>query len=360
MMANTDTADSRTDIDFKDPQAVLRNFGKFVERLAGKLSRGISGTGVDIDDLIQVGNIALIDEATRFDPGHGVNFTTFATWRVRGAMIDEIRKLSPYRRKHTQDALELRAARASLAQELQRQPTDDDLLESLNLKSETTKKSLVEMLRTGGHSHHSLISMNDTQPDDDEGSPLYTKISHPGNSDPGSRLEQIELREILMKGLTSDESVLYNEYFINGLTLLEIGRKLNLSESRLSQMLGQMLEKVKSRVSEAGVDRGASNLLSQIAAEHRATPSSESNPDNEDRSSLSQEIIRRLEILNGRAPVHFTFTRQDNSDGYTHLDEQAANAVIESASAVQGANTPGNQTTNVSNKNSFGFKIFDK
>ena len=115
-----------------DVNSMLKQYSPLVRRLAHQMIAKLPAN-VEIDDLIQVGMIGLTDALSRFDAGQGVQFETFATQRIRGAMLDELRGndyLSRGTRKHQR---EIEAALHKLQQRLGRAPAESEIAKEMGL-----------------------------------------------------------------------------------------------------------------------------------------------------------------------------------------------------------------------------------
>lgn len=109
---------------------LIREHGSLLQRCARAISQK---TGVDADDLWSVGALALVDAAARFEEGRGARLTTFLAHRVRGAMLDEVRKLDRLPRRLRDDVSQVTRARDALERQLGRAPTTPELAAAANL-----------------------------------------------------------------------------------------------------------------------------------------------------------------------------------------------------------------------------------
>jgi len=204
-----------------------------VKYIAGRIAIG-KMSPVDLDDLISFGVIGLIDAIDRFDPEKGVKFETYASLRIKGAIIDELRKLSWIPRSALGKITKLNEVKDDLKEKLGREPNSSELAAGLSLSINDLRKienyvnylSVVSLEEIIFKSDEDEIFLGDTI--EDEKSPR-----------PESVLEEKEKLQMLKKSiemLDEKDRLLLNLYYYEKLTLKEIGHVLNISESRVSQL----------------------------------------------------------------------------------------------------------------------------
>jgi RNA polymerase sigma factor for flagellar operon FliA len=214
------------------------------QRLAVNLPRS-----VDINDLIGAGVIGLIRAVEKFDPKHEVKFETFASHKIRGAILDELRALDWVPRSIRQKSKALHRMYAKLQGDLGRMPYDEEVaqamgisIEELNLMMEdvapTTIISLEETLPDRGTGDKSLKIVDTIEDTDVETNPLY-------------KMGFEETKQILkesISGLPEKEKLVVALYHYEELTLKEIGEVLGISESRASQIHSKAIIKLRSKL----------------------------------------------------------------------------------------------------------------
>ncbi|MEZ5563357.1 MAG: RNA polymerase sigma factor FliA [Gammaproteobacteria bacterium] len=226
------------------PDALVQEHAPLVKRIANHL-RGRLPHGIDLDDLIQVGLIALLDAARQYSPAKGASFETYASIRVRGAMLDEVRSTdwtprSVYRRQRELTAaiqkVENRTGKPAEAREIAAElgiPLDDYF-------------QLVSAATT-----HRLFSLDQ---DEDDGGDSYPQQIPDPDAEPSAELESDEFRAALGEAISSlpeREALVMSLYYEEELNLKEIGEVLGVTESRVCQIHGQALSRVRSRVHAA-------------------------------------------------------------------------------------------------------------
>ena len=188
---------------------------------------------LELQDIVQIGVIGLLDAVTKFDTSKEVKFETYAEFRIRGAILDELRRediLPRYKRevvKRVDDAIN------KLSTKLMREPTEEEIAEELNMDVD----DVFEALRHKDNSFY--LSYSDVEP-------FLANIKD--FFDPQLNTIKNELKEKLAKAikkLSDKERLILSLYFYEELTLKEIGEILNISESRVSQIRSEAMKKLK-------------------------------------------------------------------------------------------------------------------
>lgn len=191
--------------------------------------------GPDYEDLASQGLLGLIDAVDRYDPSHGTQFSTYATLRVRGQILDQLRALDWLSRSARRRTREVQNATTALWGQYQRAPTDEELATHLNVKLDELRHTLVE-------ANHVIISLDaDSDADSEEVSlhELLADEDHQENADPSETWGEKDLHAGLaemIKTLPEREQMILSLYYYEELTLKEIGKVLDLSESRVCQL----------------------------------------------------------------------------------------------------------------------------
>jgi len=227
----------------KTPQLkekLILEYAPLVKYVAGRLSVHV-GQHVEYDDLISYGIFGLIDAIDKFDYMKGVKFETYAALRIRGSIIDNIRKMDWVPRTLRQRNKQLEQAFSELEYELGREPTEEELAEKLEISLEET----TDLLRKS--SVVALISLDD-----------YLEQNHEANfgnteaeETPERLYEQQEVREMLVEAidkLSEKEKKVITLYYFEDLTLKEISNIMGVSESRISQIHSKAVLRLKSKL----------------------------------------------------------------------------------------------------------------
>jgi RNA polymerase sigma factor for flagellar operon FliA len=216
-----------------DRERLILHHAPLVKYVAGRLSVGITAA-VDPADLISYGMFGLIDAIERFDPDRGVRFERYAIPRIRGAIVDELRATDWVPRAVRDHARAVQTAVAELEASLRRTPTDAELAEHMGVDVDRLHEVLDQVSLT------SLVALDQLFVDDDGGrSSLADTLHDPHAVDPHGRVERVEQRQALRAAIgrldDRDRAVIVL-YYLEGMTLAQIGDILRVTESRVSQL----------------------------------------------------------------------------------------------------------------------------
>lgn len=192
---------------------------------------------VDIDDLISSGTLGLMDAVERFDPARDVKFKTFASFRIRGAMLDFLRENDNYPRSVREFAREMNNAVEDFKKSRGRQPSMSELAALLDRTPEELSKRIAS-LPTGP----ALELISETG---QEVKPLDEFKVPTGNDTLDNRERREALQEAIERNLNEREKTVLQLYFWDELNLKEIARILGVTESRVSQILSHAKRKMK-------------------------------------------------------------------------------------------------------------------
>ena len=208
----------------RDLEQLLRQHSQLVRRIAWHVHSRMSTT-VEIEDLIQIGMIALAEAGRHFED-RGIPFVPYAKTRVRGAMIDELRRVSMVCRSGMANRRLLVATRKRLEQLFMRPPNDGEIAEALQMDSEAYHRFV------GSTQNVQLDSIDDTYTDHD--------IWFADNDDAADvKLENAERARTLAENIAKlgeREALVLNLYFTEELNLHEIGDVLQLTPARVCQI----------------------------------------------------------------------------------------------------------------------------
>jgi RNA polymerase sigma factor for flagellar operon FliA len=228
---------------------LIINYLPLVKYIAGRLAVNLPAH-LDKEDLINNGVIGLIEAVDRYDCQRNIKFETYASTRIRGAILDGLRKTSLLPRSITRKLRQLTVAYQQL-QQGGREVCDQELAKVLQI-SEAELKELWQQLNT-----MSVLSLEDFLITNKEGESgrIRENIIDAQSPDPENIHLERELHEILTQGITAlgeqDRLILSLSYF-NELTLKEIGAVLGVSESRACQLRSRALLKLKLKLCEIG------------------------------------------------------------------------------------------------------------
>ena len=220
-------------------EQLIIEYAPLVKLVAGRLSMYLGYT-VEFDDLVGYGIFGLIDAIDKFDYEKGIKFETYASLRIRGSILDQIRKMDWIPRSLRQKQRKMDSVAFELETNLGRIPTDEEMAEALEI-------SLDEFYTWGGQTKiMGISSLEECLEQGNEVSASDTKRY--ASEQPEKAMEEEELKRVLvesMKKLTDKENKVILLYYYEELTLKEISQVLDVSESRVSQLHTKALQKLK-------------------------------------------------------------------------------------------------------------------
>jgi RNA polymerase sigma factor FliA len=215
-----------------------------VERIAATLPKN-----VDHEDLYSAGVLGLLDAHAKFDPRKGVKFETYAVWRIKGAVLDQLRALDWVSRSMRRKARNLDGITRKLDQKLGRAATEDEVAREMKL-SRGDFYRLLDHVRGAV-----LVSLDESRSgEDQEPSTLADHLPDPNALDIEARLEMEQSRDVMLRTLDQlpeQERLVVSLYYYEHLTLSEIGRALGISESRVSQVHSRAMTRLRLRLQKA-------------------------------------------------------------------------------------------------------------
>lgn len=229
---------------FKNPSAELREqiiveYAPLVKIVAGRLSMYL-GYNVEYDDLVGYGIFGLIDAIDKFDINKEVKFETYASLRIRGSILDQIRKMDWIPRTVRQKQKKIDEAIRKIETETGRNAQDEEIAKEIGVSEEELNNWQSQLKITN------LVSLNEYV---DQG--LEPVMDARGNShfaQPEDAIAEEELKKVLAQSLevlTEKEQKVITLYYYENLTLKEISNILEVSESRVSQLHTKALTKMK-------------------------------------------------------------------------------------------------------------------
>lgn len=202
-------------------------------------------TYVSRDEIRSAAMLGLVDAADRFDPTRGILFKTFAERRIRGAVLDEVRRMDWFSRSSREKHTRIGRTRDNLEKQLGRAPEAEELADELGISLSDYHDLLSEVSQLG------CISMNHSLDDSGDSRCLIDHLEDESAINPLDNLEEIELRKEMagqISRLAEKERLVIALYYHEELTQKEIAGILDLSEGRVSQLHSQALVKMKTRL----------------------------------------------------------------------------------------------------------------
>src|SRR5262245_5924135 len=211
----------------------------FVQSLARRMASTMPHS-IDLSDLVQDGVLGLIDAAHRFDEARGIKFETFAERRVRGAMIDALRR-DAWPRGVRRVRRELEAAREELRRELGGEPTIADLARRVGADESRLERTIVRI-----NTIESTSPLANVEAMDPSTLPAVLVPSEPAS--PDRAYEQTEIRDRMRAALgqlPARERRIITLYYFEEATMKQIGREIGVNESRVSQLHARAIQRLQ-------------------------------------------------------------------------------------------------------------------
>ncbi|MBE9609948.1 RNA polymerase sigma factor FliA [Chitinilyticum piscinae] len=222
----------------------VRQHTPLVRRIAYHMISKLPAS-VDVDDLIQVGMMGLMEAARNFDPDAGVQFETYASQRIRGAMLDELRSADWLPRQARKNMRDIEAALHKLEHSLGRAPSEGEIAQAMGIALSDYQNMLQEARG------HQLVHYEDLGEDEDNDQLDQFAADLGGN--PLELLSDLRFREHLIeaiKRLPEREQLLMALYYDEELNLKEIGAVLGVTESRVCQLHSQAVARLRTHLKD--------------------------------------------------------------------------------------------------------------
>jgi len=230
-------------------------FQKKIILLARQIGERLpSDSSLCVEDLVSYGAIGLLEAFDRYDEARGILFSTFAEYRIRGAMLDALRSTDTFTRRRRQLSKKISAASKSLRFELGREPTPGETAKRLGISIDEYWDSVDRVKPV------SLISLDGVlvNGDSEESRTLAEQLSTSEVDDPSRRLDAIEIKSHLQNailGLPEKERHCVMMYYGRDLSLAEVAAVYGVSVSRISQIITQAKGKLRKKLHSV-IDHG--------------------------------------------------------------------------------------------------------
>ena len=222
-----------------DAHALVNQHISLVNRIAGYLKARVPKF-MEYDDMVQIGMIGLLSAADTFDANTGVEFKDYAKSRIKGAILDEVRKLSDISRLAIKNSQRHTGAKRELENILGTTPTNSQVANKLNV-------TLVEYEKQRTHIDRFKID----KLDDDDGDPFDGLVG--SNENPLALLEDEQIKGVItsrISELDERKKLVLNLYYVEELNLKEIGAIIGVKESRVSQILSSVVKELHDAVAK--------------------------------------------------------------------------------------------------------------
>jgi RNA polymerase sigma factor for flagellar operon FliA len=245
-MAQKQEVMQQIEISVENREAVIKEYASMVKYVANRIAMRLP-PHVEVDDLISVGVLGLIDAIDKYDSTRGAKFKTYAEFRVRGAILDELRSMDWVPRSVRQKASSMDGVVQKLQNKLGRRPEDEEIAEEMGV-------SLDELFTTLNETKSMpILSLEDLgiAKESGEQQSLLDCLAGKNDVDPQTHIRLVELKEIISKTidtLPEKERLMISLYYYEELTMKEIGEVLGVTESRVSQIHSKAVFRLRNKL----------------------------------------------------------------------------------------------------------------
>ena len=227
-----------------DRSALIKQYQPLVRKLAHYMMAKLPPS-VEVDDLIQVGLIGLADALSRYEVSQGVQFETFATQRIRGAMLDELRGSDWMSRGSRKSQKDIESTIRRLEHRLGRSPIESEIATEMGLPLSDYQSLLGKVRGT------QLVYLEDMARNNEDDDNFLDHHVADSDADPLNMLRDQRLRESLVaaiKGLPEREQYIMSMYYEQDMNLKEIAAVLDVTESRICQLHSQSIARLRAKM----------------------------------------------------------------------------------------------------------------
>ena len=232
----------------KRTEELVRQYAPLVKRVAFRLINRVPPS-VELEDLVSVGTIGLIHAIENFDASKGTRFEAYAEFRIKGAMLDELRSYDFMSRAARGKVNKVEKARQRLEAQLGRMPTTKELADETGLIIEEVEECLAQ------NAQMAFLTMDDLGAiAADQTEVPWELLTQAAPEDPLGHAFFRELREqvvLALEAMPERLKLVMSLYYYNELNFKEIGRVLDLTESRISQLHTEAIQFLKKRLAKA-------------------------------------------------------------------------------------------------------------
>jgi len=239
-------ATEEIEITAENREEVIIRYSPMIKYVANRIAMRLP-PHIEVDDLISVGVLGLMDAISKYDSSRGAKFKTYAEFRVRGAILDELRAMDWVPRSIRQKASSVDKVVQSLQVKLSRSPEDQEVAKEMGVSLEQFHATLNETKSIP------VFSLDDLgiAKDSGEQQSLLDCLAGKADADPQTQIRLIELKEIIAKAidtLPEKERLMVSLYYYEELTMKEIGAVLEITESRVSQIHSKAVYRLRTKL----------------------------------------------------------------------------------------------------------------
>ena len=234
------------EITTENREEVIKRYSPMIKYVANRIAMRLP-PHIEVDDLISVGVLGLMDAISKYDSSRGAKFKTYAEFRVRGAILDELRAMDWVPRSIRQKASNVDKVVQALQAKLSRSPEDEEVAKEMGISLDQFHDTLNE---TKSIPVFSLEDLGIAKESGEQQS-LLDCLAGKADADPQTQIRLIELKEIIAKAidaLPEKERLMVSLYYYEELTMKEIGAVLEITESRVSQIHSKAVYRLRTKL----------------------------------------------------------------------------------------------------------------
>jgi len=228
---------------------IINEYLPYVKRIVNRIAVHLPAT-IEVDDLINVGIIGLIQAIERYDPTRDNKFITYAVFRIKGAVLSELRSRDFLGRTTRKKIRDLEKAYNKLEQKLGREVTDEEVAEEMNM-------DLEQFYKVKRMSSISFVSYEEVGYASRKDSSIISSALSTGNTEDALSLTTMkEIKATIAKNidlLPEKEKLVISLYYSDELTMKEIGKVMSITESRVSQIHAQAIIRLRGKLRREGL-----------------------------------------------------------------------------------------------------------
>ncbi|MGD9849782.1 MAG: sigma-70 family RNA polymerase sigma factor [Nitrospirales bacterium] len=237
-------------LSLQDRENLIQEFLPVIKYMAMRLAMRVSN-GLNVEDLMSAGMVGLLDAMTKFDPSREIKFRTYAEFRIRGAMLDEIRAMDWVPRSMRERIGKIQHAANEWTKRKGRPPSEAELAEVLGIEPHEVDETLLQAKGSV------VLSLEDLGTNDEDSHPILDALADREQPTPLESLVSEDARRALVEAierLPERQRLVLTLYYFEELTMKEIGVVLSVTESRICQLHAQAMIRLKALL-HARLDR---------------------------------------------------------------------------------------------------------
>ncbi|MDR4494425.1 MAG: sigma-70 family RNA polymerase sigma factor [Nitrospirales bacterium] len=237
-------------LSLQEREELIQEFLPVIKYMAMRLAMRVSN-GLNVEDLMSAGMVGLLDAMTKFDPSREIKFRTYAEFRIRGAMLDEIRAMDWVPRSMRERIGKIQHAANEWTKRKGRPPSEAELAEVLGIEPHEVDETLLQAKGSV------VLSLEDLGTNDEDSHPILDALADRDQPTPLESLVSEDARRALVEAierLPERQRLVLTLYYFEELTMKEIGVVLSVTESRICQLHAQAMIRLKALL-HARLDR---------------------------------------------------------------------------------------------------------